>query len=260
MLMSWRIPVAVALLCVSSVVSGCSLSEHSSSNSSVASDRQARAYVVRLLHNRYDAVKRIVPYQKLSEVLPNTEFKAPGRPVQVYSDVVVRGQIVDVSPGYGFVTQHQDDPSGTQADFDDPDAAWATVHLTLEVVEQLDSDSNPSTPGTPATLQVGYAVAPGVDVQTLEAGFRALGDVVLPLEKSPVFDYDPELYGIVADGGLLATLQDGRLSLPALEDSAEQVMLGNGETDTYSELVAEASEPVETIPAEVTGDSLVAAE
>lgn len=54
------------------------------------------------------------------------------------------------------------------------------------------------------------------DFESIRQGILALGDVVLFLERSPVFAYDPAVFGIIEDGGLLADLQGTTITLVAL--------------------------------------------
>lgn len=174
-------------------------------------------------------------------------------PAQTYSDTVVAGRITDVTPGYGFVVDDYDNATGTPTKFDHPDALWRTAHLTVAVDRQLGAGD-----AVGDTVVVGYTVGVQEDFEVVKQGFLALGDVVLPLEKSPVFDYNAEIYGIAADGDLLTTVNGDQLSLPALGDAEEQQMLAG--VDTYAELSAEAAQPLETVPANVVGDSLAPAE
>lgn len=213
---------------------------------------QAREYLSRVMKDRKRGLKEIVAYSSLDEVLPNTVFQAPGRPAQAYSASVVRGRVVDVEKGVGFIVSDSDDAQGTETSFDDPNNLWRTIHLTIEVTEHLG--------GSPigSTIIVGYAMSPEDDYELLKAGFLSLPSVVLPLEVSPVFDYAESIWGISGNGSLLILVENGQLSIPALGTEQETKMLDG--VPTYAELKAEASDPTTIVPAETSGEGLVAAD
>jgi len=249
---------SLVVLATAVVLAGCadntseSAKRSTTGASSGVSDSEAQRYVFARLHDRYGAAHRLVAYQDFSDVLPNTQFKAPGEPAETYSELVVRGRIADVAPGFAFVVDSDDDPSGTRADFDTKGAAWKTVHITVAVTESL---AGGKVPGDQVT--VGYSIDADTDFELVKQGLVSLDEVVLPLYKSPAFSYDPALYGIVADGGLLAVTGSGGLRFPALSPPEEAQMLGNGALDTVPEVRTAGDQPMETVPAEVAGDSLV---
>ncbi|MDP9443767.1 MAG: hypothetical protein M3P83_05245 [Actinomycetota bacterium] len=209
------------------------------------------SYLVAVMRERQEAARRIVPYTSLAEVLPNTAFKAPGSPQQSYSETLVRGRIVDVEPGVGFTISDADDPSGSLADFDAPTVAWRTIHLKLHVDSVIVGEPVDS------SLQVGYSVDPNDDFKQLRRDFLALPDVILPLDRSPVYAYQPNVWGVAGNGALLATVQNGNLSLPFLSSDEESQMLVG--VKSLAELEKAAKAPARTLPAVSHGEGLAPA-
>lgn len=65
----------MAAACVVATLAGCSAD--SGFERTRYSDARARHYLFDIMRSHHAAVKRIVPYDTISEVLPNTQFKAP---------------------------------------------------------------------------------------------------------------------------------------------------------------------------------------
>lgn len=242
------------------VINGCATdieeppSDAAAAMESGISDARAQHYLFDQARGRHDAAVEVVAYRDITEVFPNVEFKAPGEPAIRYSNVLARGTIVDVSPGYGFVVDDSDDPTGIRVEFDNKDALWKTVRLDFKV-------TSPLSPGVSAgdVLHVGYALNGDADFITIKQAFMSLGDVVLPLDRSPVFGYADELYGIAGNGSLFLSIDsDGTVSLPALDSSEEARMLAPAET--LPEVQIAASAPPQTLPAEVIGEGFAPAD
>ncbi|MGH9156714.1 MAG: hypothetical protein ACRD1K_12960 [Acidimicrobiales bacterium] len=152
-------------------------------------------------------------------------FRVDSKPARSLAEAVVLGTISKVEPGKGFVVDAVDSPSGQVVDFADPKALWRSFHLIVSVRESLGGIS------VPDTVRVGIAFDGASDVKAVEQGLMALGDVLLFLERSPVFAYDPGLYGIVEDGALLATLDArGQIRLPAKDADEAASLLTGGNT------------------------------
>ena len=123
--------------------------------------------------------------------------QAPSDPERAVSVVVAT--VVEVEKG--TARSWGDDAGNPDArrsvSFDSPDANTKTIHLTAEVTEVLFGEV------TEKTIRVGLAVLAEADFERLKPEVLRLGTVVLPIYRSPVFDYDDSLYGIRRDGSLL---------------------------------------------------------
>ncbi len=96
--------------------------------------------------------------------------------------------------------------------FNDDTALVSTVHATFEVGELL-----AGTLDSP-TATVGIAFDAPVSVEAVREGLLGLGDVVLFLQGSPVFDYESGVWAVVEDGGLIGVVdRAGAVSFPFLE-------------------------------------------
>lgn len=185
-----------------------------------SSAARARGYAISELRARAERADRApAAYRRLDELLGNTVYSTDGRPATPLTDAVVRGTVVDVDPGYGFVAA-EGAPAGAEivgdgakVGFDDPRAVWRTQHLSVRVDEVLSGDATAG-----QVIRVGLAVGGSADTDAskLSQGLRSLGEAVWFLRKdSPVFAYDPTLFADVEDGGMIAVVDDsGDLTLP----------------------------------------------
>jgi hypothetical protein len=190
------------------------------------------------------APDRVSIYNDLSDLLPNARYKYTDGSVRPIVDRVINGNVTAVEPGFGFVDfgkKKKDNPLS----FDDSSATWKTVHLTVDVVDQIGSSADEA-----STVRVGIAVNPNVDVGKLREGFLGASSYLLFLYKgSPVFGYDKDIYGMQRDGALLTeVLADGRLDMVAYDGEEEHEFLGG--LLTLEDVQAAAARPdraVETV-------------
>jgi hypothetical protein len=144
---------------------------------------------------------RAVWYADIDEAMPSAQNE--GRFTGGSTDLVVTGRFTAAEPGLGFVDNLDPDPGergSTPVSFDDTSAQWRSLHLTFVVDRVLGGAARNGD-----TLHVGLAVSGGTDSSTFLREATLLGQVVVFLHRSPVFDYDKTLWAIVADGGMLAT-------------------------------------------------------
>lgn len=185
---------------------------------------------------RIAAPSRANGYRPLQDYLTNRRWGSSAVDSVPVSELVAIGRIVAVDRGRGGL------PDGTYSDFDHPDAIWRTVHFRLEVNEVIGN----SKLGEPHSVDVGLAIDPELGFDTVVVGLTAMEEVLLFLERSPVFAYDSDRFGIIFDGGLLATVsQTGAISLPLVPPADAELVLSSA--DTVGELEAEAAEPPQIV-------------
>jgi hypothetical protein len=172
------------------------------------------------LGNRDEGGSRDRPYRSVAEAMR-------------FADSVVVGSFTEVTPGRGFSWTLS--PTGEEQTHEHEygaEEAWInTVHAIFAVDEVLASARGSEVrPGS--TVSVGIAIDNAVSATQGTSELAGLGTVVLYLVKSPVFDYQPELYAILEDGAFLATVSpQGALSYPLLDNSAVSVGDGRSVTD-----------------------------
>lgn len=191
------------------------------------------------------------PYDSLDDLLGNVEYQWSAGQPQPLTVAVVIGRFESAGPGVAFTVAGADAPGGRSEDFDAPGATWKTVEASF-VVDQVISGALDRAD----RVQVGLAFGPDIDPATVEDDLRRLGRTVLFLDRSPVFAYNPQLYGTVADGTLLATVaDDGTLALPALDaDQAASLLRA---TPTLTALTTAASGPRRTVTLDPSGAEVI---
>lgn len=201
--------------------------------------------VIDALKARHEGAASITPYRDLTELLDNTTYQAGSKAPVVLTEAVVRGHISNVTEGKAFTVEGSDAPGGTLADFDNPNAQWRTFHATLEVAEVISGAAGKQ-------ITVGLAFGPDIKVDTVRTDLTAMKEVVMFLERSPVFDYDDTIYGVVGNGALIAQLDDqGTLTLPVLDaNESARMLTGSATLDTLRQA---ARGPQVTIQVDETG-------
>ncbi len=194
--------------------------------------------LISVLKSRSEAASRVRPFDSISDVLANTRYRVAGQPPRPLTEAVVVGRFTDSTAGRGFSVTGEDAPAGDEVDFEDPDALWRTVHASLEVEEVISGSLESSN-----TL-VGLALNPDVPLDEVSADLKAMGRVVVFLHRTPVFAYDPSVYGILLDGGLLGTLAGDAIRLPILDDSEESALLSGAATLDHLRRAAERPDVV----------------
>lgn len=224
--------VQVACLCVAALLSaGCA-----SETNQTGGHEQQSVDVLAEMRGRHEAADRVIPFETIGALLENTEYQFGDEPPAPLTEAVIVGTVSDVQPGRGFVVEGNDAPGGTESDFDDPKALWRTVHVLVEVESVLSG----SVDGSP--VMVGFVFGPDTPFEAIKDRFMSWGRVGLFLNRTPVFSYDPSVYGTVLDGDLLALVDDkGRLDLPVLSGDEEAAYLRGA--STVNELKARGDEP-----------------
>lgn len=185
---------------------------------------------------RIAAPSRANGYRPLQDYLTNRRWGSSEVDSVPVSELVAIGRIVAVDRGRGGL------PDGTYSDFDHPDAIWRTIHFRLEVNEVIGN----SKLGEPRSVDVGLAIGPDLAFATVVQGLTDMDEILLFLERSPVFGYDDNRFGILLDGGLLAAVsQAGSISLPFLTPADASLVLASA--STVGALEVEAAEPPQIV-------------
>ncbi len=131
---------------------------------------------------------------------------------------VITGTISSVEKGAGFrweLTEDGNEEKRIELPYGDPEAMINTVHATIKVEELL----APHSDRRDTEFIFGLAFSPRVPFEAAVGDLKGLGDVVVFLDSSPVFDYRPGLYGVVENGQLIGVAQkDGSVDFPLAED------------------------------------------
>jgi hypothetical protein len=231
---SARTAAIVALVALACVTAGCDRQERTAAKVSPAEGRRYVEDFFDSYGNSADMSEGL--YRTLDEVTPNVAYVRPSGRSVVATHVVV-GHITDVTKGKGFRVEGADAPGGTATDFADARAKWWTVHATVAVDHGIASS-------TPEQVTVMFPSAGPADFAKMQAGLKALGQVVLFLrDDSPLTAYDRNLYWAVQDFGVLvATVSaDGTLALPLLTDQRAAKLLAK--TPKLSDLETSAKTP-----------------
>lgn len=165
------------------------------------------------------AIEFVRSSDDITRFLPNVKYRDPDGTVRPPLDLVVRGGVIRVEPGAGFVNlpealhgEYRETDVAAVA-YDDPKADFRTVHLVVKVMEEIgDSDQV-----APTELRVGVVLYHPIDLAALTRGLQAADSFVFFLyDGNPVFD--PGVWAIAAHANLLTQVdRDGRLSLPGLD-------------------------------------------
>lgn len=200
--------------------------------------------VLEEMQGRAESGSSVRPYNSLVEVLGNVEYSIEGGPAEPLSEAVVVGKFVDVVAGRAFSDERPGSPDGVELDFDSPDAIWRSVHAMVEVEEVVSGSLE-------GPVIAGFAFDPKVPLHEIREEFVEMGSVLLFLNRTPVFDYDPEVFGTVSDGALLGVVDRGRISLPVMDgDQAEELLR---DASTLNELKSAAEGPRRVIQLDPSG-------
>ena len=208
------------------------------------------ATVARVLGDSAGSV--VQPHRSLSEFLPNVRhaLRDSPEPGQAVTDSVVFGWVTDVARDRGFVEGNPGTagrPGAVATAYDDPDADWRTVRITVAVDEVL---AGPLV--RPFTVDVGLLgnVSTGENDSDVECALAGLGAVVVFSKALPD---PPEFLGIprhLPDEpfGVAAVASTGALHFPfATGGPGRTSDAFLGDLDTLEELRRAASQPDRTV-------------
>lgn len=194
-----RVAIAGAVVFLGTALTGCGREEDP------VADPAAREYAVEHLADRVAMISSVPSWSRsIDEMLPNVGFSVDGAdPVSLVDSVVV-GEINDAAPGRSQVMLEEPDGPLAMVEFENPQAMVRTVHLSVDVAEELGSSVADD------RITVGLAIGANVDPEMVMRGLESMGPVLLFLrDDSAVFDYDDSLYSIGGNGTFLGVIGDG---------------------------------------------------
>lgn len=226
-----RLAHGLAGLVLMAVLAGCA---PSGDGSQPLTGPSAQQYLFDHLQARRAATEAVWVEQSFTDLLPNHLFRLDGAAAEPLVDGLVLGEVVGVEPGRGYLVSGDDAAAGTEGAFDDPDARWRTVDLTvhvgIDIGDLVSSDR----------ITVIMAIDGGVDATSALAGFAALETVLLPLDRQGAHAYSPDGYSL-REGDLLAVVDDdGSLRLPALSRDGDGFL---GALDSVDDVLRAAAKP-----------------
>jgi hypothetical protein len=181
------------------------------------------------LRAREEAASRVFTERSFADLIPAADQSA--ELVPPISEGLVIGAVVEVQPGRGYVVEGADAPSGTEVEFENADALWRTVAVTLDVERAF----GPRLSGL-GQIRFGLPISGEQDPQAVIQQLSALGRVVVVLDPQGRFVYDRELYGVHWDGVFLGVVHsDDSFEFPALGEYFDDFM---GGVDSIAEIEA----------------------
>lgn len=129
------------------------------------------------------------------------------------TELIVVGRLSRSDAGVGLSWTLTDD--GEEVTVEHPygsDEAWVhTLYVTVDVDEVIVGEASSK------QIAVGLVIDQPVDPADASVELQELGDVVLYLVDSPMFDRDEGVYGVLEDGAFIGQgSPDGRVTFPLL--------------------------------------------
>lgn len=214
--------VAIALgLSAASTLAGCGEAPQQSTGA------EARHYAFDVMAaGMRNATVLPMPYKNLSGALPNRLYDVTGSAAapQSMTAAVIVGDVTSVTKGYGYYMPNGDAPSGTQTSFDDERALWRTVHATVAVDDVLGQASGAVIGQEPSgdvgsSVQVRLPIYPGQAFEEYKQGLESIDSAVFFLSVGSGQKGEPEY--VPTQGNLIATIDDGSLALPVVDEGSE---------------------------------------
>lgn len=150
---------------------------------------------------------------RLSETLPNFTVSWDGAPGERIFGATIDGQVLDVRPGSSHRDSVSDDDTLLRQDlaFDDKAANWRTVILSVEVLNDFDSQTD-----LPSEIEIVLWLDGATEPETIIKGFQ--GQRIFAVLEEPGRLEPSNAYPIARNGALIGVVsEDGSLSLPGLE-------------------------------------------
>ena len=187
------------------MVAAVACGDESDSRSGAALDHQ-------VLRSSGDAIER--PWSNVNEL---SSFIAENHERDGFGGLQsVSGRFTSVEPGIGMRWEEAADSDRMIVlKYGDPDAVVESVHFTFEISDRL----APHTARAQSEVTVGVTFDAGFDFDQIEKDYLGLGEVVLFLEQSPVFAYQPGVYGILDNGLMVGVVDDsGGVEFPLVSE------------------------------------------
>lgn len=161
---------------------------------------------------------RVRSYQSWEDLIKEASNETANFGIDIDSvDVAVVGEVIDVDEGRSS-TWSADGENRSEVEFGSSEAMSSTYHLQIKVSDVVGSPTSSVAPGD--TVRVGLALDPDLTLKDVERDFLGLDGAVFFLQRTPVFSYEEDLFGIAEDGALVAIPgEDGQLDFPMLSNS-----------------------------------------
>ncbi len=173
------------------------------------------AFALNHLKARAASVSSVDYDDKLRDWLPNQLFRIDGGVPRPLGHGVVSGEVVDAEPGRAYKVDGDAD-TGSEVPYGTPDALWRTIDVTLAVKDGW------RTVGGSDTIRFGLSISGTVSPEDFMRSVEALDSAIVVLARQGFFAYDAELYGVGRNGSLIGVVDQGRISLPALDTEAAE--------------------------------------
>lgn len=181
----------------------------------------------------------------LEEALPNFKISLDGDPGVRMFDATVEGRVLDVRPG----TSHRDSVSGDDTivreslEFDDTNATWRTVILTVEVLNDFDPKTELS-----SKIEVALWLDGTTNPEVVRKGFQ--GQRIFAVLDEPGRFEPATAYPVARNGALIGVVKgDGSLSLPGLGEEERAYLDG---VTTIAAVKEATSGPTVVLPVSTT--------
>lgn len=177
----------------------------------------------------------------LRETLPNFAISWDGAPEERIFGATIDGQVHDVRPGSSHRDSVGNDDTLKREDlaFDDKTANWRTVVLSVEVLNDFDSQTD-----MPSEIEVVLWLDGATDPEVILRGFQ--GQRIFAVLEKPGRLEPSTAYPVARNGALIGVVSDdGSLSLPGLDVYEDRYM---DELTTVSAIETAAKAPVIVLP------------
>ena len=189
--------------------------------------------VQQMYNEREIASVRLAPEKSLGDLLPNHLFAVDGMEPRPLAAGIVIGSIGAVEPGAAYVA-NRDSAGGTEVSFDDPNALWRLMIVSVDVERSAGSIEGEA-------VRMILPIDGDVDPQSFSRDVEAMGTVIAVLDRPGAFEVDTSAHPVHWDGVFLAPVDaDGSFAFAALGDAAEGFQ---AELDTVDEVMAAAAGP-----------------
>lgn len=160
--------------------------------------------VIHELEHAQDVVSRERVYATPLEALPSFDYVGHDGRVSSPSQLVVVGTFTSVTPGRGFSWDHSQlgEERRVELEYGHEEAWINTIHVAFAVEEVIGKEADVELERG-SEIQVGLALSGPVDFTAVKKELAGLGRVVVFLNRSAVFDYERDLWGILEDGAFI---------------------------------------------------------
>jgi hypothetical protein len=174
------------------------------------SDEEAVATLVEGLSGEWNVADVLVPWRSLTEMLPTVTFNVADGPQMSASDVIVVGEVSSVERGRALIYDLKfDGTPPTKVPWDDPDAMYRSIEVTMSVNEIIGPSDGV---GDTVTWETG--VGPPSTFDVYAQGWQGIGPMAVFLSRG---DFTPPgVYEVAGNGSLVLPLDGEQLTFPVL--------------------------------------------